>query len=242
VHRRDLGAELVRRGFDPSPLEAAPVATVLVDLARDDDRLLGAFRASARSNIRKAERRGVNIRVGDESDLATFARLVDRTGRRQSFAPYPPSYYERMWRLFAETGHSRLLLAEHEGRVLSGVLVIGFGDTAVYKMGGWSGERRDIHPNELAHWHAMRWAREVGHRYYDLEGIPVSIARALLRGETPEGARHGTPRFKLGFGGEVRLYPGAFDRGRPRFAGTLARRAAPRLLPVTQRLAGRGRR
>lgn len=238
-HRADLGPELVRRGFGPSAQEAAPVATVLVDLARDEAGILAAFRSSARSNVRKAERRGVEVRAGGELDLATFAHLVASTGQRQGFSPYPSHYYERMWHLFAATGGARLLLAEHEGRALSAMLIIGCGDTAVYKMGGWAGERHGVHPNELLHWHAMRWARAAGHRFYDLEGIPVGIARALLRGEQPADARQGTTRFKLGFGGEVRLFPGAYDRGRPRVVGTVARRAVPRLLPLTQRALGR---
>jgi len=53
-----------------------------------------------------------------------------------------------------------LLLADYKGEILSSILLLAFGDTVSYKMGGWSGERRDVRPNELLHWTAMRWARD----------------------------------------------------------------------------------
>ena len=49
--------------------------------------------------------------------------------------------------------------------------------------------------------------------------------------------------FKLGLGGEVVRFPGAYDRLLVPFGRALARRAAPevrRLWPVAQRLLGRG--
>ena len=121
------------------------------------------------------------------------------------------------------------------------MLIVGFGDTAVYKMGGWVGARRNLHSNELLHWTAMRWARERGHRFYDLEGIPVAIAQALLRNAHPPEAARGTTRFKLGFGGAVRVFPGAYDRARPRILAPVGRAAgSPRLQGVVHRVLGRG--
>jgi lipid II:glycine glycyltransferase (peptidoglycan interpeptide bridge formation enzyme) len=241
VHRGDLGTELERRGFRRSRLEAAPEATILVDLQADDNALLKAMRASTRSNIRKAERKGVSVRAGGGADLPTFATLVTRTSERQGFAPYPRTYYERIWNAFAPEGNARLLLAEHDGDVLSAVLIVGFGDTAVYKMGGWVGARVGVHPNELLHWTGMRWARDRGHCFYDLEGIPVPIARALLRGAQPPAAAEGTTRFKLGFGGAVQVFPGAYDRARPRILAPAGRAAgSPRLRGMVHRVLGRG--
>jgi hypothetical protein len=59
----------------------------------------------------------------------------------------------------------RLLFVEQEEALLTGLLLMGFGDSVVYAMGGWSGTHAHMHPNELAHWAGMAWARERGHRY-----------------------------------------------------------------------------
>ncbi|GAC1488528.1 MAG: peptidoglycan bridge formation peptidyltransferase VanK-I [Solirubrobacteraceae bacterium] len=241
--RSDLEPELVRRGFAASDLEAAPTATVLVDLRLEPDAIMARMRSSVRANIRKAQRKGITIRHGGPADMMLFGELVRATGTRQDFAAYPTSYYERMYALFTASGEACLLLAEHEGRVLSALLLIGFGDTAAYKMGGWSGERSSIRPNELAHWVGMQWARERGFRFYDFEGFPPAVARALRRDEDPAGAKGGTARFKLGFGGDVYLFPGAYDTSPSGLLRPLVRRAAPRLSRarnVAHRALGRG--
>jgi len=129
--------------------------------------------------------------------------------------------------------------------VLSALLILAYGEGAMYKMGGWSGEPRSIHPNELAHWNAILWARERGYRYYDFEGISPKYARALHAGLDPAPPARGDARFKLGFGGEVALLPGTYDRAyRPLRAGAMRAaaglggrpaKAAYRLLGRTQR-------
>jgi lipid II:glycine glycyltransferase (peptidoglycan interpeptide bridge formation enzyme) len=228
-----------------SDLAPAPTCTVRIDTGRPLEDVFRSFHRGTRSNIRKSERRGVRIRAAGERDLPTFAGLVAATARRQGFPPYPPAYYEAMWRAFAPDGHARLLLAELDGEPLAGVIVIGCADSAIYKMGAWGGHRSGVHPNELVHWAAVRWARERGYRYYDFEGIDERVARALVSGdEPPAAARHGVTRFKLSFGGEVVLFPGAYDwASRPWLRRTLPH-VAPRLrrgAGAAQRLLGRRR-
>lgn len=234
---------LERRGFVASGLAAGPTATVLVDLAREPDELLAAMRAGTRSNVRKAERKGVAVRLGEAGDLPAFFRMVDATSRRQGFPPYPLAYYEEIWRQFSPDGRVALVVAEHEGTPLCALLLVGYGDTVVYKMGGWSGDRNGVHPNEAAHWAGMRWARERGYRYYDLEGIDRALAEALSRGEdVPRTARPGVDHFKLGFGGGVVLLPRAYDRSGVPGISSLVRRIAPgldRWDAIARRVAGR---
>ncbi len=67
----------------------------------------------------------VMVREGAETDLSIFTALVEETARRQSFSPYPSSYYEQTWRAFAAGGQVQLFMAEHEGVVLASNLVIG---------------------------------------------------------------------------------------------------------------------
>jgi peptidoglycan pentaglycine glycine transferase (the first glycine) len=241
--RGDMEAILRKGGFVRSDMPAAPVATVRIDLRRSVDEILASMRSATRSNIRKATRKGIVVRAAGASGLAAFGELLAETSRRQGFAPYPVEYYAEILRQFGEGNHAELLLAEHDGEVLCGAMIIGYGDTVVYKMGGWSGHRTGLHPNELMHWHAMQWARERGYRYYDLEGIDESVARAVLAGEElPESGHRGTTRFKLGLGGEVVLHPRAYDRSFHRLLAWPARIAAPRLnrfASTAHRLQGR---
>jgi lipid II:glycine glycyltransferase (peptidoglycan interpeptide bridge formation enzyme) len=205
--RGDMAVVLRARGFVESALDVAPAVTVRVDLGRSPEALLAAMRRNTRTNIRKAQRLGVQIREGGEADLGTFTRL---------------------------------LIAEHEGVVLSSNFLLGYGDSTVYKAGGWSGTRGNIRPNELLHWAGMQWGRARGHRYYDFEGFERSIGQALLSEHPPDLSTDGVTNFKLGFGGDVTAFPGTYDRAYRPLAGAL-RRVAPRLdrlMPLAQRALG----
>ena len=239
----DMAGTLRQRRFVPSDLDTAPRLTMRVDLRRSPEAMLAAMRARTRTYIRQAQRRGVVVREGGDKDLPVFYELVEATGRRQEFAPYPRSYYEGIWRSFHEQGHAHLLLAEYRGEVLSSNLLLGFGESVAYKMGGWSGHRHDVRPNELLHWAGMQWGRDHGYRYYDLEGISRAVGEAILAGrDSRELAITGTTQFKLGFGGEVTRLPGSYDYARQPLLRLGLRLIAPRLdrlTPIAQRLLGR---
>lgn len=240
--RLDLGPRLCARGFVASGIEAGPTATARIDVNRSPEELLAAMRSSSRRNLRKAERSGVSVRVGGEGDLVHLGALLAATEARQGFRGYDLPYYAEMWRAFRT--RARLLLAEHEGRVLAGLLLIGYGDTVVYKMGGWSGEQSSIRPNELCHWHGIRWAQSEHYGYYDLEGIEPSAARALIAGEDLPTPLDGLTTFKLALGGQPVLFPGAYDRSYRTLLAPPLRWAAPRTgrwLPLARRALGRGR-
>jgi lipid II:glycine glycyltransferase (peptidoglycan interpeptide bridge formation enzyme) len=226
----DIEPMLLERGYVASDLSAAPVATVRVDLDRDPGDILARMRASARRNIRQAARKGVVVREAGVAGLPAFGELLAETSRRQHFQPYPLDYYAEILRQFGAHQRAELLLAEYAGNHVSGAVIIGYGDTVIYKIGAWSGRRAQLHPNELTHWHAMQWARERGYRFYDLEGIDESVAVATLAGdELPEEGRRGITRFKLGMGGEVTLYPRAYDRSFHPLLARPVRLLAPRL-------------
>jgi lipid II:glycine glycyltransferase (peptidoglycan interpeptide bridge formation enzyme) len=240
VDRDDMPALLRRRGFAPSELQTAPAASVRVELAgRDDAQLLQAMSSSVRRNVRAALKRGVTARPGTAADLALLQDLLAATGERQGFTPYSAEYYERLWDAFAPAGHAQLVIVEHEGAPASAMLLITVGDTAIDKIAAWGG-RSVPGANELMHYSAMCSARDRGFRYYDFEGIPVDVARSVLAGgPAPES---GVAVFKLRFGGDVVLYPGAHDAFFGRLLGPAARRLAPRAersRKLAHRMAGR---
>lgn len=241
--REDMVPILREHGFVAGDMQAAPVATVRIDLRAPVEEILANMRSATRQKIRKATRKGIVVRAAGASGLAAFGEVLAATGRRQGFAPYPVEYYAEILRQFGDGQRATLLLAEHEGEVLSGAVIVGFGDTVVYKMGGWSGDSTAPRPNELMHWQAMQWAKERGYRYYDFDGISPSVARAVLAGEElPEAGHRGPTFFKLGFGGEVALFPCTYDRSFHRLLALPARVAAPRLnhfQALAHRLQGR---
>jgi lipid II:glycine glycyltransferase (peptidoglycan interpeptide bridge formation enzyme) len=241
--REHMEPVLRELGFVAGDMQAAPIATVRIDLRRPAEEILASMRSATRQKIRKATRKGIVVREAGASGLAAFGDVLAATGRRQGFAPYPVEYYAEILRQFGDGHRAGLLLAEYDGEVLSGAVIVGYGDTVVYKMGGWSGDSTGPRPNELMHWQAMQWAKERGYRYYDFDGISPTVARAALAGEElPEAGHSGPTFFKLGFGGEVALYPPTYDRSYHPLLALPARIAAPRLnhfQALAHRLQGR---
>jgi lipid II:glycine glycyltransferase (peptidoglycan interpeptide bridge formation enzyme) len=239
--RADMAAALRQRQFVPGCLDPAPRMTVRVDLRRSPDEVLAAMRARSRTYIRQARRRGVVTREGGEDELPVFCDLVEATSRRKGYNPYPRSYYQQIWRSFP--GRAHLLLAEYKGDILSSTLLLAFGDTVSYKMGGWAGGHRDVRTNELVHWAGMNWARDRGYRYYDLEGIHTAVGEVILSGgDTADIDVPGMTHFKLGLGGDVTRFPGCYDYARQRLLRLALPWVAPRLerlTPFAHRLIGR---
>jgi peptidoglycan pentaglycine glycine transferase (the first glycine) len=199
-------------GFRPSPQAIQPRRTILVGLEGEPEAVLERMKQKTRYNVRLAERKGVSVRAGDEADLPAFYRLMEVTAGRDHFAVHSQEYYAAAHRLFVPAGQGRLLLAEHEGQLLAGLVALALGDTACYMYGASSDEGRNLMPTYLLQWEAMRWAREQGCRLYDLWGVPDE-EEAVLEAQFADRSDGlwGVYRFKRGFGGRLVRTSGAWD-------------------------------
>jgi lipid II:glycine glycyltransferase (peptidoglycan interpeptide bridge formation enzyme) len=208
--------ELPAWGFRPNPRLGTVTATVRIDLSPEPGDILAQMKKKTRSNIHRGQSQGITAREGVESDLETFYRLLAAASRRKQFPIYSETYYAELWRVLGSRGHLKLFLAEYAGEAVSAMLAIPFGDTMFTHVSAWSGRHRERKPNEALEWAAMMWAKARGYRYYDFEGIDPKAARAVLRGEpVPDSltqtADRTVTRYKLGFGGQVTLLPGAYE-------------------------------
>lgn len=207
-----LADRLRALGFRPSAQAIQPRRTLLVDLGAGPEELLTAMKQKTRYNLRLAARKGVTVRSGDEADLPAFYHLMQITAARDRFAVHRQDYYEAAHRLFVPSGRGRLLLAEHEGRLLAGLVTFAFGGTAIYMYGASADEGRHLMPTYLLQWEAMLWAREQGCRVYDLWGVPDEEEETLEGGfSTRSDGLWGVYRFKRGFGGRLVRTVGAWD-------------------------------
>jgi lipid II:glycine glycyltransferase (peptidoglycan interpeptide bridge formation enzyme) len=207
-----LACQLPHWGFRLGSIAVAPTATVLVDLTKNLDDILAQMRKKTRYGIRRGLREGVTVREGTEDDMPTFYRILVATSQRRQFSLHPEEYFAKMWQVFHPWGYIKLFLVEYDGEAVSAHLVIPFGDTVIAKRGGWTGCYGRCRPNEMLEWATIKWAKSQGYRYYDLEGIDPKAARAIVRGEPLSGSlTQSVTSFKLGFGGQVVLYPEPYD-------------------------------
>lgn len=202
-----LARQLPRWGFRRAPIAVAPTATILIDLTQNVDSIMGQMRKNTRYNIRHSQRKSIIIREGTDEDLDTFYHLLAETSERQGFTINSKEYFEKVWQVFGNR-YLKLFIAEYNGEPVSTLLNVAFHNTVTSWRGGWSGCYGNRHPNEAIRWSAIQWAKCRGYRYYDFGGIHKDAAQAIMRDEPLTASVKYTPtHFKLGFGGQVVLYP-----------------------------------
>lgn len=203
----ELATLMADAGFTPTTLGTRLAATVLVDLTLDEDEILARAKSKTRYNIRRAlKARALTVREAERSDLVVFHQLLSATAERQGFVSNTVDQLEAMLQTLGD--QAKILIAEDEQGPVSAILLIFFGRNVVYKRGAWSGRAGNRHPNELLHWTAMLRAKAAGYSGYDMDGIDPVVARAVVSGaKIPTQALNSVARFKLGFGGEIKLQP-----------------------------------
>jgi peptidoglycan pentaglycine glycine transferase (the first glycine) len=194
-----------------------PLRTIILDLAPSEETLLAQMKEKWRYNVRLAARKGVTIRVAETpADVHVWYRLLQTTSERDQFGIHSSNYYLDAWHIFAPHNQARLLLAEYDGQLLAGIFVGLFAGQAIYLYGASSNEQRQLMPNYLLQWEAIRWARQQGAHTYDFWGIPATDAE--------DEAMAGVYRFKRGWGGRIVQFPGCYEAVYHPLAMRIARR------------------
>ena len=194
-----------------------PLRTIILDLAPSEETLLAQMKEKWRYNVRLAARKGVTVRLAETpDDVHAWYRLLQTTGERDRFGIHTWNYYLDAWQIFAPSNEVRLLLAEHDGQLLAGIFVGLFARQAIYLYGASGNEQRQLMPNYLLQWEAIRWARQQGALSYDFWGIPAT--------DNEDEAMAGVYRFKRGWGGRVVQFLGCYERVYHPLAMKVARR------------------
>ncbi len=185
-------------------IDVQPSKTLILDLAPQEKELLKNMRQKTRYNTRLAERKGVAVREGSVDDFESFWRLMRETKERDGFRTHTREHYRKMIGIHTSTPARRddlaikLYLAEYENKVIAGNIIAFFGDTATYMHGASASRYRNVMAPYLLQWHVIRLAKESGYGFYDFYGID-------------DNKWPGVTRFKRGFGGGERQYPGTYD-------------------------------
>jgi lipid II:glycine glycyltransferase (peptidoglycan interpeptide bridge formation enzyme) len=208
-------SDLTGRGWRFSPDQIQFKNTVEINLSLSLEELLARMKQKTRYNIRLAERKGINVRVGTLDDLPMLFKMYAETSLRDGFVIRDEGYYRTVWQTFMSGNQSlpstrRLampfaepLIAEVNGEPVAAIFVFYFGKRAYYIYGMSREAHREKMPAYLLQWEAMRRAKERGCAVYDLWGAPDEFDES--------DSMWGVYRFKEGFGGRVVRTIGAWD-------------------------------
>lgn len=203
------------KGFKQNCKGFYPQTTLILDLTKSEEELLSEMKPKGRYNIHIAEKKGVKIIKSDPmdknfiKDLENFYKILDATAARDGFHVHDRAFYETMLKELKESKNTfeksgptfpstTLYLAEYENKIIAGIIITTFKDTATYYYGASSNEYRNIMAPYLLQWTAIKEAKEKGIKYYDFLGIAE-----------PNSKNHpwtGVTEFKTKFGGEIISY------------------------------------
>lgn len=204
------------------PVQAVqPLRTIMLDLTASEEQLLAQMKEKWRYNVRLGARKGVKVRVAKTvEDVRAWYSILQTTSERDQFGIHTLEYYLHFWDIFVSQNRARLFLAECEGQLLAGIFVSLCARQAIYLYGASSNEQRQLMPNYVLQWEAMRWAKSQGAYSYDLWGIPPSDAG--------DEAMAGVYRFKGGWGGRIVQFLGGYEQVYRPITMQVARRFLPR--------------
>ena len=215
--------------FNASPQTVQPPNTILIDISGDEETILARMNQGTRRKIRQSQKNGIRYYEGSRADVAKFNAMMQTTGSRNEFGVHKPGYYELAYDLFVSkpssprpegegpgvrvSADAALILAEHEGDNLAGIMVFAAGKTAWYLYGASSDTKRNLMGAYGVQWAAVQWAKARGCHTYDMWGIPDADEATLeSQFETRSDGLWGVYGFKRGWGGEIVRSLGAWDK------------------------------
>lgn len=166
-----------------------PEHTLIVDLEGDEKDILAQMAQKGRYNIKVAEKAGVEIRR--DCEMGEFYKILKETSARDGFAVHSKEFYEKIPATFYG--------AFFGGKLIAGIFVTYFGDTAIYYFGASSNSCREVMAPYLLQWQAIKDAKAAGMKRYDFLGIaPEGEVSHSLAGVTQFKTRFGGKRVKYG--------------------------------------------
>lgn len=166
---------------------------------KTEDEIFEGFHSKTRYNVRLAQKKGVTVKEGTKEDLKDFHKIMVETGSRDGFIIRPLEYFEKMYDALAPE-HMKVLMAYYEGKPVSGVIPIMYGNKTWYLYGASSNEYRNVMPNYLLQWEMIKLAISRKDDIFDLRGVSGVVDETH--------PQYGLYRFKKGFGAEFTEFLG----------------------------------
>lgn len=99
-------------GFTKNFETMQPRYTFRVDLEQDLDTIVDHFSKTTKQRIKKAEKLGCQVSIGDINDIDEFYHLMTLTENRKDFVSYSKDYYKEQYKMLNKKGMATLFLGK----------------------------------------------------------------------------------------------------------------------------------
>jgi FemAB-related protein (PEP-CTERM system-associated) len=161
----------------------------LLPLAAAPDAVWSGLKKPVQRQVRKSQKLGVHVRMSqNRADMAEYSRLHLLTRSKKHGMPAQPRrFFFGLWDSFFASGAMKLLLAEYQGTVIAGAILLISGATvrSAYN----ASDERYLHlaPNNLLLWEAISWSCSQGYQTLEL-GRTAQDNQGLLQFKRSWGA------------------------------------------------------
>jgi len=164
--------------------------TFVLDLSPSLDELRKSFDPKWRNKLSGAEKNGLTVTAGNGcAEYRVFREMYGQMHQRKAFeSTVDVDEFGRIQDGLSESQRMRVLLCEHKGNAVAGLVVSAIGDSAIYLLGATSDDGLKAKGSYLLQWNMIQWLKREGIRRYDLGGIDPA-------------ANPGVYLFKRGFSG-----------------------------------------
>jgi hypothetical protein len=140
-----------------------------IELDSNPDLIKAKFhRSCVRQRINRAIESGLNLVTGtDEQSLKQFYKLYILTRKRLMLPPQPYVFIKSLWETFAPSGKMSLLLAELNGQVVAGLILLKYKDRVSAEFSVLNESYHNVSPIHLLFWEAIKSASLEGYKLFD---------------------------------------------------------------------------
>ncbi len=138
--------------------------TFIKELSRDHEENMLAIPRKQRAMVRKGIKAGLRAYFSRDA-LDDFYDLYAANVQRMGTPVFARKWFANLLASFGE--HADLLVIEHQGRIVSGVLSLYFRDTVLPYYAASDSSYWHLAPNDFQYWELMRHAVERGCRFFD---------------------------------------------------------------------------
>jgi lipid II:glycine glycyltransferase (peptidoglycan interpeptide bridge formation enzyme) len=161
-----------------------------LELSEDLDKLFSGLSKNTKRNVRKAHREN-NLQIHLSQSLesmASYFNLHCLTRKRHGLPPPPFYFFKKIHEHVMSKNLGTIFLASYNNNIVGGAVYFHFGDKVIYKYGASNLDYKEVRPNNLIMWEAIKWFSQNGFKQ-------------LCMGRT-EPENSGLRRFKDGWGAE----------------------------------------
>jgi hypothetical protein len=143
--------------LNPSPFYSTHYSHLL-ELDQDHDKIFSSFKSNVRRNIKRAQKERLQVTHSNTWKAVTaFCRLNCMTRKQHGLPPQPLSFFKNVFKHIISAGNGFVALAVHQKKPVAAAVFFHHGNQGMYKYGASDPKYRNLRPNNLIMWEAIRW-------------------------------------------------------------------------------------